>query len=228
MPILCLIDAQCGYRRQALLRSVNLQVHAGQRLAIVGDNGEGKSTLLHSMMGMIPLLSGERRCRLRRDQTGYVGQRLSMDFPLRTTVAEFVSLGMNSFQRSREREAQILQHALEAVDLWHRQNDDLSLLSGGQFQRVVLAKSMVNGPPLLYLDEPTTGMDRKSRQEFMERLCYLSAERQLAIVMVVHDFRFLSKNFTHLAWVQAGEVKLKPVAEWLADKVFLDFCGNDL
>jgi len=177
-----LIAARNGtvaYGRNTILRQIDLSVVAGEIVTIVGPNGSGKSTLLRALVGALPIDSGHiyRKPDLR---LGYVPQRLHIDPSLPLTVHGFLNL---PHRQSDNMIADTLARAGVAT-LVKRQ---LSELSGGQFQRIMLARAVINAPELLLLDEPTQALDQTASADFYQHIESLRDELGCAILMVSHE-----------------------------------------
>ena len=161
------------------LHDVSVRVQAGEIVTIVGPNGSGKSTLLRAMLGILPVASGrvERRVGLR---IGYVPQRLTLDRSLPMTVRRFLSLPLRvSDAAARE--------ALARVGLPGVEAQQMAGLSGGQMQRVLLARALLNTPHILVLDEPTQGLDQPGEASFYRLIEDVRRESGVAVLMVSHD-----------------------------------------
>ncbi|MEM8959088.1 MAG: metal ABC transporter ATP-binding protein [Pseudomonadota bacterium] len=161
------------------LQNVDFHIDRGEIVTIVGPNGSGKSTLLRALIGAVPLSGGEIH-RAPGLRIGYVPQRLQIDPTLPITVARFLCLP-HSVPR-----AQILA-ALDAAgvpDLSHRQ---MAALSGGQFQRVLLARALLGDPDLLILDEATQGLDQPGSAAFYRQIEQVRDELGCAVLMVSHE-----------------------------------------
>ncbi len=162
-----------------ILEDVNVEISAGEIVTIVGPNGSGKSTFLRTLIGATPLASGTvvRPPKLR---VGYVPQKLALDAALPMTVQRFLGLP----KRIGETDAINALELAGVPDLRHRQMTDLS---GGQFQRVLLARALLERPQLLLLDEATQGLDQPGAAAFYQRIEQVRQELGCAIVMVSHD-----------------------------------------
>ncbi len=180
-----------------VLRGIEVAVHPGEVLAVLGANGSGKSTLVRAMMGLVPLSRGEVRLfgTPRRDfrdwqRIGFVPQRVSAASGVPASVREVVSSGRLSRRRvfwpARREDRQAVEDAIAAVGLADRARDGVSTLSGGQQQRVLIARALAGVPDLLVLDEPTAGVDVSSQQVFAEALTTL-VRRGATIILVAHD-----------------------------------------
>ncbi len=203
-----------SYGEVATLANINLRVEAGEFLGIVGPNAGGKSTLLKLILGQLTPQSGRIRVlgkapRTARHQVGYVPQYPSFprDFPI--TVEQVVMLGLQGSNSSgrwwnallpsrvsrKDREA--VHRALkevEADNLLHRQ---IGSLSGGQLQRVLLARALVSAPRILILDEPTANIDQRMEHEIFDLLKMLN--ERMTILVVSHDVAFISDYVNRVA-----------------------------
>ena len=162
-----------------VLQDVNVEINPGEIVTIVGPNGSGKSTFLRALIGAVPPASGhiEKAANLR---IGYVPQKLAIDAALPMTVRRFLGL-------PRRISAQQAASALEragAPDLSGRQMADLS---GGQLQRVLLARALLDKPQLLLLDEATQGLDQPGSAAFYRQIEEVRRDLGCAVVMVSHD-----------------------------------------
>jgi zinc transport system ATP-binding protein len=165
--------------RRTVLDQVDLSVREGEIVTIVGPNGSGKSTLLRLIVGALDAERG--RVVLRPDlRMGYVPQRLEIDPTLPMTVHRFLDL-----PRRRDRSA--VARALEAAGLPDLGPLQMADLSGGQFQRVLLARAVLGRPHLLLLDEATQGLDQPGQAAFYRRIEALRDRMGCAILMVSHE-----------------------------------------
>ena len=225
-PLIELCDLHCGYGKRSIISQVNLTVTPSDRIAIIGDNGVGKSTLLKTMIGLLKPNRGKRRLHYSQESMAYVPQRSTRDFLMPMTVKYFIELGFPpNTQMSKVQEKNAVLFALQQIHLESYINEDISTLSGGQFQRAVLARALVRKPKILYLDEPTTALDRRSETSFMTQLAQVSNDINMAYIMVVHDFRLLLNHFDHVVWIKDGIAQQYEMKTALANQEFLDFTG---
>jgi zinc transport system ATP-binding protein len=222
-PLMELVDVSCGYRRKKVLEGVSLKIPTSERLAIIGDNGQGKSTLLKVLLGLLRPDAGKYLCQVPLQKISYVPQHPTRDYLMPVNVGDFVALGLADEKRSLANE--LISMALKRVKLLEQWSQDISTLSGGQFQRAVLARALVRQPELVFLDEPTTGLDRLSSREFMSELKEENISRQMAYVMIVHDFRYLKEDFDRIAWIHDGVLTNMSMEDALGNSDFLDFTG---
>ena len=161
------------------LSNVSMEIDPGEIVTIVGPNGSGKTTLVRALIGAQKLSSGQiiRRERLR---VGYVPQKLAIDSSLPMTVARFLQLPV---RQSGEAIDQALSHA-GVTGVADRQ---MSALSGGQLQRVLLARALLENPDLLILDEATQGLDQPGSAAFYRQIEELRRDLGCAVLMVSHE-----------------------------------------
>ncbi|QOL81655.1 ATP-binding cassette domain-containing protein [Pseudooceanicola spongiae] len=164
---------------QTVLENVDLSVRAAEILTIVGPNGSGKSTLLRTIIGAVKPSAGQvvRKPGLR---IGYVPQKLHIDPTLPLTVRRFLSLPEHVSDTAA---AEALDHA--GAECLSRQQ--MASLSGGQFQRVLLARALLSKPDLLILDEATQGLDQPGSAAFYRQIETVRRELGCAVLMVSHE-----------------------------------------
>ncbi len=164
---------------EEVVSGVSLSVAPGEIVTILGPNGSGKTTLLRALLGILPLSAG-RVVRAEGLRIGYVPQRLSIDRTMPMTVRRFLSLP----QRVGEAEAAA---ALARVGLPGLGQRQMTALSGGQLQRVLLARALLMRPQILLLDEPTQGLDQPGEAGFYRLIAEVRQETGAAVLMVSHD-----------------------------------------
>ena len=162
-----------------VLHDISLRVDAGEIVTIVGPNGSGKSTLLRALLGITPLAAG-RVSRRPGVRIGYVPQRLQIDRTLPMTARRFLSL-------PRRHAPAASAAALARVGVPEVAERQMTDLSGGQFQRVLLARALLTEPDLLILDEPTQGLDQPGEAGFYRLIDELRRDTGCAVLMVSHD-----------------------------------------
>ena len=162
-----------------VLDHVDLSIEAGEIVTIVGPNGSGKSTLLRAVIGAIKPSQGQVVLKP-GIRFGYVPQRLHIDQTLPLTARRFLDL-------PRAVPSSIAQEALEAADAAHLAGRQLSELSGGQTQRVMLARALLNAPDLLILDEATQGLDQQGSAAFYRLIEDVRTRLGCGVLMVSHE-----------------------------------------
>jgi zinc transport system ATP-binding protein len=196
-PPLTLTDAAVALGGRPVLRHIDLTVHGGEVVALLGSNGSGKSTLVRTALGLLPLARGSVELfgtPLPRfsdwERIGYVPQRLAASAGVPATVWEVVASGRLARRRvfrplSRPDRAAV-DAALESVGLANRRHDGAAELSGGQQQRVLIARALAGEPDLLLLDEPTAGVDLQSQASFADTLRAVAGSGA-TVVLVAHE-----------------------------------------
>ncbi|MGW2699014.1 metal ABC transporter ATP-binding protein [Streptomyces sp. NPDC001340] len=188
------VSAELGSR--PVLRGIDLTVHSGEVVALLGANGSGKSTAVRSIIGQVPVsggtieLFGTPRSSFRDwARVGYVPQRTTAAGGVPATVAEIVSSGRlarTRFGVFRKADRAAVQRALELVGMADRARDSVTALSGGQHQRVLIARALVAEPQLLIMDEPMAGVDLAS-QEVLARTLRQQVAAGTTVLLVLHE-----------------------------------------
>ena len=162
-----------------VLHDVSLRLEAGEIVTILGPNGSGKSTLLRALIGILPLAEGRvaRKAGLR---IGYVPQRLAIDRTMPLTARRFLSLPVRCSHAEGEA-------VLARVGMSEVADRPMAGLSGGQFQRVLLARALLGTPDVLILDEPTQGLDQPGEAAFYRLIEEVRSDTGAAVLMVSHD-----------------------------------------
>lgn len=179
MSLIAAEGLSVSYGDSEVLSGVDFAVEPGEIVTIVGPNGSGKSTLLRALMGAVAPSRGTVR-RKPGLRVGYVPQRLSIESTLPMTVRRFMDL-----PRRGPRDA--AETALGRVGVAHLAERQLRGLSGGQLQRVLLARAILNAPEILLLDEPTQGLDQPGSADFYRMIEGLRGDLGCAVVMVSHE-----------------------------------------
>ncbi|MEO0670370.1 MAG: metal ABC transporter ATP-binding protein [Pseudomonadota bacterium] len=179
MSLISVHNLSVAYGANTVLRNVALALEPGEIVTIVGPNGSGKTSLLRAIIGATAPASGQ--ISLQPDlRVGYVPQRLHIDQTLPITVERFMKL---TDRVSRAACATALE-AAGVPDLLKRQ---MSQLSGGQFQRVLLARALINRPDVLLLDEATQGLDQPGSAAFYQQIEAVRNDTGCAVLMISHD-----------------------------------------
>ncbi|CAM3305594.1 metal ABC transporter ATP-binding protein [Nocardioides dubius] len=196
-PVIALQDGSVAIDGRPVLRHLNLTVNRGEFVALMGANGSGKSTLVRTLTGLRPLSRGTLQLfgtdfgRFREwYRLGYVPQRPSAAAGVPTSVWEVVASGRLTRRRplrpksAADRAA--IAGALEVVGLSDRARHAVTTLSGGQHQRVLIARALAGEPELILLDEPTAGVDLPNQEALAQALAVLK-ERGATVVLVTHE-----------------------------------------
>lgn len=196
-----------SFNDQNVLENVNLTVNKGEVLAVIGPNGAGKSVLFRALLDLIPH-SGSIKWR-ENIKIGYIPQKLSIERALPLTVVEFLGLktasqeaifkALNSVGISTDTQNE---HHLEHHLLSRR----MGLLSGGEFQRVMIAWSLVDNPDVLLFDEPTAGIDIGGEKTIYNLLHELQNKRGLTILLISHDLNIVYKYADNVICLNKAQI----------------------
>lgn len=187
------------YDQESVLEGINLSVHSGDYIGIIGPNGGGKTTLFKVILGLIPPQKGDvkilgKPVKQGREYIGYVPQIMQFDAAFPITVADVVKMGRLGKRRLLrpygKRDEAVVERVLEQVGLLKWRDRALSELSGGQKQRVYIARALATEPQILLLDEPTANLDQNVSTTLYELLRQLN--EFVTILMISHDISAVS------------------------------------
>ncbi len=205
MELVRLEQAVIGYRAP-LLPPLDLAVSAGTTLGVLGPNGAGKTALLKSLLGLLPLLGGRRVLPLGRSpRVGYVPQRDRLDMSWPLSVLDVVLMGrarlVGPIKRYSAKDRKAARDALSEIGVGDLANRPLHALSGGQHQKVLIARAIAAEPELLVLDEPTSAMDPAAERMLLELVQRLKAAHNLSVVLVTHQLTAIPGFATDVALI---------------------------
>ena len=163
---------------KALIKEVSLEIKQGEIVTLIGPNGSGKSTTAKIALGIYKKIEG--RVRRFTERIGYVPQKISVDWTLPIRVIDFMSL-------TEDLKNDQINVALNLTGVDHLKNKSLSNLSGGEFQRVLIARAIAKKPELLVLDEPVQGVDFKGEIALYELIKKISDKLNCGILLISHD-----------------------------------------
>lgn len=193
-----------AYGQQLVLKHINLQIEAGTTLGLIGPNGGGKTTLMRLMLGLhrptrgMVSVAGMKPAQAvaAGDVIGYLPQQAQFPANVPLSVRQVVRLGLvgkTGMMRSYAKEdLDVVERLIERIGLKDLAEQPVGRLSGGQAQRVFIARALAPRPKILLLDEPTTGIDRSGQQRFIEQVVKLKEELGLTVVFCSHDLRAVS------------------------------------
>ncbi len=195
-------DVSFSYDDHKVLHDINLCVHRGDYLGVVGPNGGGKSTLIKLILGLLKpssgeiLIFGEPVNKLRdKRRIGYVAQKVTNFDPVfPITAGEVVGLGKNA-------DPENIKWALEIVEMQKYANRLIGELSGGQQQRIFIARALAQKPEIIFLDEPTTGIDASSQKEFLDFIEKLNKKLDITLILISHDINIVTEQASEIAYV---------------------------
>ena len=213
LPLVQLHNVNLGYDSVPVLQAVSMDVRPGSLVGVAGPNGSGKTTLFRSILGLLPVVSGSlfRSCPL--SSFGYVPQNAALDpeFPL--SVGEVVEMGgygrVRPYQPFPAVEKKRLGEVLELVGLKRLKTKSFFACSGGQKQRLLIARALMVDPKIMILDEPLSGVDEESRRSITELLIKLTRQNRLAILFSSHDLEMVHRVADEIVRVDHGKVWLE-------------------
>lgn len=205
---------QVGNNRIEVLRNVSLRVNVGEKLFLCGPSGAGKTTLLYTLAGLerpdqggvftygrsFYGLNRREQARLRGDSMGYVFQNFFL-LPELTALENVLVPAMIRGRKARDRALELL----DRVGLGSRMAHLPTELSGGEQQRVAIARSLINDPSIIFADEPTGNLDSKTGSEVMDLLMTLAGEHQRTLLIVTHDME-LAETGDRKVMIIDGEI----------------------
>ncbi len=211
-PILSVKNLNVSYGKQQILNGLSFEIEKGDYVGIVGANGSGKTTLVRVLLGLIQPNSGDVKFSRGKDTAiGYLPQRTLVNdsfFPAQ--VDEIVGTGLMGSPEGRlmkrSEKQQRIKDTLTLLNMDGFLKRKIGSLSIGQQQRVLLARALVSRPDLLILDEPTSSLDPKIREEFYEMLHHLHLKHQVTILQVSHDVSSMDLYMNKLLLMGFDEV----------------------
>ncbi len=214
-------DAVVSFREDIALRGVSLRVESGEFVAIIGPNGAGKTTLLTIVNGLGKLLSGRvwvlghyltsGNSHSLRKKVGYVPQVESIDSRMPMNVREVVMVGrygvLGLLRKPGRHDWKIVDEMLELVGMTHLARRPIGHLSGGEQQRVAIARCLAQEPELFLLDEPTASLDWKAQIEILELVKRIHDSRHLTTLFVTHDLNALPDACDRVVLMKEGLIR---------------------
>ncbi len=218
-----------------VLSGVNFSIRQGDYIGLVGPNGSGKSTLIKCMLGLIKSSKGDislfgspPSAMKNRESIGYLPQRMEFFNPrFPTTVNEVIFQGMIANRRVGKKSAgQEIEKIVELFDLKALRSRLIGELSGGQQQKVFIARALVNEPDFLILDEPTSALDPEVRESFFELLHELNEKKNVTIVLVTHDIGGVGQYATKLMYLDKKVIFFGGFDEFCESENMANFFGS--
>lgn len=208
-PLVSFSHVTVSYLRQIALKDITIHIMPGEFVGIIGPNGGGKSTFLKALLGLVPITEGEiylaQSPRLKSAlKIGYVPQSTSFDRRFPISVLETVLTGrlprqIKLFHTYSKQDKRLAYEQLERVGIKDLAKRQIMELSGGEFQRMLIARALCMMPDLLVLDEPTANVDTNSSSHIYQLLHQLN--EQMTILLVTHDLRAVNTELSSLIYL---------------------------
>lgn len=219
-PILTLKNVGFRYGNGWVLKGVNLQIRGGEILGILGSNGSGKSTLLKIMDGLLTPREGEvyiRNKPMAKMERASLAKEIAMvsqenHFGFSFSTLEVVLMGrfphLKRLQFEGERDVEVARSALTATHTLELENRSIHQISGGERQRVLIARALAQEAKIILLDEPTAFLDLKYKGEIFQLIASLSGGKGLSVVVVSHDLDLVARYCHRVIMLKGGSVQV--------------------
>lgn len=211
--IIDLENVSFSYGKNIVLKNINLGIHQGDYIGVVGPNGGGKTTLLRLILGLLKPTTGTIKMFgsplalfQEKHKLAYLAQKITnfdQWFPI--TVWDVVSMGrltkVGMLKNFDKEDLNIINKSLEQVSMEKQKDHLIGELSGGQLQRVLIARALAQQPSIIFLDEPTAGVDVDSQAQFYTLLKNLNQDLGITLVLVSHDLDIVANEVTEVACI---------------------------
>ncbi|MFA6624755.1 MAG: ATP-binding cassette domain-containing protein [Bacilli bacterium] len=196
-----------SFKDEKVLSDINIRINDSEFIGVIGSNGAGKTTLIRLILGILKPTSGKV---IRTDKKiSYVSQTTSLnDSSFPSSVEEIVGLGLATnrpFIFDYKKNKKIIEDTMKEVGIYDIRKKLVSELSGGQLQKVKIAKALVSSPTIFVLDEPDAGMDEKSHQKLIETINQLHSDKKMTVIFISHHMDDLN-NADNIFLVENGIV----------------------
>ena len=233
--IVDLQNVTVSYRENIALHDVSLEIEEGEFLGLAGPNGAGKTTLLTAINGLGRILSGKVRVFNQelnsknvnevRKGIGYVPQIINIDPRMPISVREVVMIGrygrIGLLKKVGSRDREIVENLIDLVGLRHLAKRPIGHLSGGEQQKVAIARALAQEPKILLLDEPTANLDLPAQKGIMDLVEKIYSERHLTILLVMHELTHLPQGCKQMVLMKEGKILFSGKTEDVLSEVIL-------
>lgn len=214
-----------SYDEKEILKDISLHVEPGDFYALMGANGSGKSTLLKSISKALEVKDetvfvnekdiNTYSSRLLARNISVVSQRQHLNFDF--SAHEMVLMGRNPYQKrlqnDTEEDRRIVETSMRKTDTWHLRNSSINKISGGEYQRVILARAMAQKTPILLLDEPLSNLDVSHQFEIISLLREINKTEKVTIILIVHDLNLALEFCDKLILLKNGRIYYDGIIE---------------
>ena len=206
------------YPGNRILNQVDFEVQAGEIFGIIGPNGSGKTTLLRNINGLLSPLKGEILIEGKNIHRLSIQQRARLiasvpqakELPANFTAWDVVLLGRTPYLQwsgtPTDKDKQLTQEAMQATNTWQLRERFINELSGGEQQRLLLARAITQATPILLLDEPITHLDLKHQVSILKQIQQLVQEKHLAVIITLHDLNWAAQFCHRIGVLSQGEL----------------------
>ncbi len=213
-----------GYGAEVILGDVNLQIYAGDFLPFIGPNGVGKTTLLRTILGLLPVLGGELLHPFAANPPGYVPQISTLDRLYPVTAREVVCMGLyprlGLWKQPDKAMHHLVDSYIERFNLTRHADRPLEELSGGMRQKVMIARALVSGAEVLIMDEPAAGLDEQSEYDLVRLLHNLANHDHKTILFAQHSIEPVIGLAESVCKFSPGKARISSLAELLQQRHF--------
>jgi zinc transport system ATP-binding protein len=238
MSILEIKNVSIRYNQSEVVKDVSFTINSGDFVGLAGPNGAGKTTLVKAILGLVPITSGsvelfgETKEKFSSwSKIGYLPQKsstINVLFP--ATVNEVVMLGLLSqktwFKKIIKNDQFKINAILQDLGIVNLKKRMFSELSGGQQQKVLLARALVSSPEVLIFDEPSTALDPESRESFFQLLERLNKKNGIAIILITHDTGYIGKYANKLLYIDKNLIYFGKFSEFCESEKMKSYFGK--
>lgn len=229
MTILDIKNLNVKFKSCEVLQDITISIKKGDYIAVVGPNGAGKTTFIRALLGLVDRVEGE--IIFQSSKIGYLQQKVSLnDSKFPASVEEIIKSGLlinKKFPKIFNRkDKEIIKEIISLLDISNLKDKKIGKLSGGELQKVLLARALVSKPEILFLDEPTTALDPLSRDHFYNLLGDLNEKKKITILLISHDMGSVGKYAEKLLYIDQKLIFYGTFDEFCQSAEMTRFFGN--